>query len=304
LAIRLEPGRSSSAAPTSPASAGGILRAPRGPVDLDRHALRVGSRFDQVKCHVRAGAGEQPRALAENHRDDEQGHLVDQVVLEQPADQDTAAVYLQLTRRLGLQLADGDCEVIGQDGRVRPARFGERDRGDVLGVSFNTTPMGWARISSMLPGAGEELVGPPAEQERVGALVGPGDQRPGLVVARPLGPSAALESVPAVLIRRAAVSLHHSVDGNLRHDRQFHDRGSLLLWAPLTGTFHPAMNASASIRHRPADFSGDFQVRRSQAIRQRDGLWATALTSSRARPVQTSSGTRSVAKTLTSRPPQ
>ena len=40
--------------------------------------------------------------------------------------------------------------------------------------------------------------------------------------ATPHGPSAALESVPAVLIRRAAVSLHHSIDGDLRHGRQFH----------------------------------------------------------------------------------
>jgi len=81
-------------------SAGCVLRAPGWPVDLDRYALRVGSRSGQVQRYVPAGAGEQPRTLAEDHRDD-------------------------------------------------------------------------------------ELVGPPAEQERAGALVGLGDQRPGLVVARP-----------------------------------------------------------------------------------------------------------------------
>jgi hypothetical protein len=37
---------------------GCILRAPGGPVDLDRYALRVGSRVDQVKRNVRAGVGE------------------------------------------------------------------------------------------------------------------------------------------------------------------------------------------------------------------------------------------------------
>src|SRR5262249_24413252 len=37
---------------------------PRGPVDLDRYAFRVGSRFDQVKRYVRAVGREQPRALA------------------------------------------------------------------------------------------------------------------------------------------------------------------------------------------------------------------------------------------------
>jgi hypothetical protein len=35
-----------------------ILRATGGPVDLDRYALRVGSRVDQVKRNVRAGVGE------------------------------------------------------------------------------------------------------------------------------------------------------------------------------------------------------------------------------------------------------
>src|SRR5213595_707017 len=84
----------------SRASVGGghcILRTAGGPVDLDRYALRVGSRVDQVKRNVRAGVGEQPRALAEDDGDDEQVHLVDEVVLEQPPDQGAAAVHLQLT---------------------------------------------------------------------------------------------------------------------------------------------------------------------------------------------------------------
>jgi len=69
-------GRPSSASPMSRASAGGILRAPGRPVDLDRYALRVGSRSGQVKRHVRAGVREQPRALAEDHRDDGKGDLL------------------------------------------------------------------------------------------------------------------------------------------------------------------------------------------------------------------------------------
>jgi hypothetical protein len=40
-------GRSSSAAPMSRASVG-VLRAPVRPVNLDRYALRVGSRVDKV----------------------------------------------------------------------------------------------------------------------------------------------------------------------------------------------------------------------------------------------------------------
>src|SRR5712691_7163700 len=92
----------------------GVLRAPVRPVDLDRYPLRVGSRVDQVKLNVRAGGGEQPRALAEDHGDDEQVDLVDEVVIEQPPDQGAAAVHLQLTRRLGFQLADGRREVAGE----------------------------------------------------------------------------------------------------------------------------------------------------------------------------------------------
>ncbi len=115
---------SSSASPTSRASAGCILRAPGRPVDLDRYALREGSRFDQVKRNVRAGVGEQPRALAEDHG--------------------TMSRVISLTR------------------------------------SFSSS-------------------------HRV----------------------------------RAAVSLHHSIDGDLRHGRQFHDRGSLLLGAPLVAASHP-----------------------------------------------------------------
>jgi len=65
---------------------------------------------------IRARVREQPRALAENHRDHDQRHLVDQIVLQQPPGQGATAVYLQLTPRLGLQLSDGGRKVVGQDG--------------------------------------------------------------------------------------------------------------------------------------------------------------------------------------------
>src|SRR5260370_32459179 len=95
----------------SRAWAGCVLRAPGRAIDLDRYALGVGSRAGQVKRNVRADVGKQSRALAEDHGDDKQGHLVDETVLQQPADQGTAAVHLQLTRRLGLQLADSRRQV-------------------------------------------------------------------------------------------------------------------------------------------------------------------------------------------------
>src|SRR6267154_328311 len=56
---------------------------------------------------------------------------------------------------------------------------------------------------------------------------------PGFGIEKWNGPSAALESAPAVLVRPAE-SLHHSVDRDVRGDRQFHDRRSFLVWfAPL-----------------------------------------------------------------------
>src|SRR5512132_992473 len=120
-------GRPSRAAPMSRASGRGrfVLRAAGGPVDLDRYPLRGGPRVDQVERYVRAGVGEQPRALAEDHRADEQGELVDKLVVEEPADQGAAAVHLQLASRLGLQVCDGGREVVGEDGGVRPPRFGK-----------------------------------------------------------------------------------------------------------------------------------------------------------------------------------
>jgi hypothetical protein len=224
------------------------------PVDLDRDALREDSRFDQVKRHVRAVVGEQPSSLANDHRDDEQIHLVDEVVLEQPPGQGAAAVHLKLTRRLGFQLADGRREVTGEHGRVRPPRVGEGGRCHVLGPGVQGICDGAAARIHHAPVAGEKIASPPAEQERAGALVQLVDERHGLAVEQRPGPSASLESAAAVLIPRA-VSLHHSIDGDLRGGRQFHDRGSLLLGGgPCRRPDTPATNTSAPIRYRLPDF--------------------------------------------------
>jgi transposase len=206
-----------------------VLQAPGRPVDLDRHPVGGGPRFDQFERSVRAGVGEQPRALADDCREDEQVHLVDQVVVEQPPDQGAAAVHLQLTSRLGLQLPDGGRDLTGEDGRVRPLRVGERGRRHVLGHRVQRFRDGVdARICHCSPGAGEDLVGPSAEQERVSALVNLVKVRPGLVVPERRGPSAAVEPAAAVLVPPAD-ALHHSVDGDERGGRQLHGRGSLLV---------------------------------------------------------------------------
>src|SRR2546425_5253724 len=67
--------------------------------------------------------------------------------------------------------------------------------------------------------AGLAFSSPMAEQEGVGALVDLVDEHRGLVVEQRRGPSAALESAPAVLIPRAE-SPHHSIDGGVRDGRQ------------------------------------------------------------------------------------
>src|SRR6266851_3461638 len=61
---------------------GRILRAPGGPVELDRHTARGGPGFDQFERPVPAGVREQPRALADDHGEGEQVDLVDELVLE------------------------------------------------------------------------------------------------------------------------------------------------------------------------------------------------------------------------------
>src|SRR5215207_8289293 len=73
-----------------------------------------------------------------------------------------------------------------------------------------STPLRWvARSRHCSPVGGKDLVGPPAEQEGVGALVDLVQERRGLVVEARQSASAALESAAAVLIRprRAPASL-------------------------------------------------------------------------------------------------
>ena len=52
------------------------VRAPSGPVDLDRHPAGGGPRFDQFERSVRAVVGEQPRALTDDHGEGDQVDLV------------------------------------------------------------------------------------------------------------------------------------------------------------------------------------------------------------------------------------
>jgi hypothetical protein len=62
------------------------------------------------------------------------------------------------------------------------------------------------------PVAGKEIVGPPAEQERVGPLVQLLDERHGLAVEVPHGPSVALESGHVFHLRRAVSCITPSTE--------------------------------------------------------------------------------------------
>src|SRR5258707_6618277 len=110
-----------------------VLRTTGGPVDLDRHTARAGPRFDQFERHVPTSVEEPSRALADDHGEYEQVHLIYKVVVEQPPGQSAAAVHLQLASRLGFQLADSSRDFTGEDSRVCPSGVGECGRCHVLG---------------------------------------------------------------------------------------------------------------------------------------------------------------------------
>ena len=138
-------GRPARLVPTSRVQVGRgrfVLRTDGGPVDLDRHTARGGPRFDQFERPVPAGVREQPRALADDHGEGEQVHLVDKVVVEQPPEQGAAAVHLQLASRLGFQLADGPAT--SPERTVVSAHRGSPSVVDAtyLGCVFNAVQMG------------------------------------------------------------------------------------------------------------------------------------------------------------------
>src|SRR5437763_2852664 len=94
----------------------------------------------------------------------------------------------------------------------------------------------------------------PDEQERVGALEDLVEERRGLVDEQRRGPSAALETAPAVLVRPAE-SLHHSVGGDVRDGRQFHVAAPFSLGLVVVRYDRTA----ASISSEPGRFrSGDY----------------------------------------------
>jgi len=88
--------------------------------------------------------------------------IVDKIVVEQPPDQGAAAVHLQLTSRLGSQLADGRRDLTGEDSRVRPPRSVSVVDATYLGREFKAAAMG------LMPGS---ATAPQASQKRAKLLM-------------------------------------------------------------------------------------------------------------------------------------
>src|SRR5258707_1965730 len=112
------------------------------------------------------------------------------------------------------------------------------------GASYSTQRR-WAGRASLrlLPRSRQRSRTSAGRTETRRAAVDLVDMVPGFGIEKWNGPSAALESAPAVLVRPAE-SLRHSVDRDVRGDRQFHDRRSYLVWfcpfvAPLVGGLSP-----------------------------------------------------------------
>src|SRR4030081_2785270 len=195
---------------------------PKRPISLDGYAPGSGPRVDQIESVVRTGIGEQPCALAEDDGIDDQVELVDQVVGEQPSDEDTAAWHQQLAVLLRLQIADGRGDVAGQDTRARPLRIGEAGRCHVLGPAVQCHadwPLG--HIDHRSPGAGEDLVRPPAEEERGRTAVDLVDVIPGFGIDKWWSPAAAVEAASAIFVR-STQPLHHAVHRDVGRHRQSH----------------------------------------------------------------------------------
>jgi|SRR5215472_3055037 len=185
-----------------------VPRAPGGPVDLDRHPTGGGSRLGQVKRDVPAGIGKQPCALADDHWEREQGDLIDKIVwlaATGTGRRSRAPAARRPTWLAARRLRSRDQR---RERSYSPMRGGESGRCHVFGLRVQRRPdRAGARNGPRAPGAGEDLVGPAAEQEGVGALVDlVHDCRSFVVEARP---SASFESAALVLLRPAG-SLHDS----------------------------------------------------------------------------------------------
>jgi len=167
---------------------------------------------------------EQPKPVAHDDRIDPEVELVDEVALEQPAEELAAAVDLELAPGLRLELAHRGLKVAGDDVSVLPGRVLERGRGHVFWQHVDAVG---DRIAAVVKGPIwlPDLPGLASEQQRVRALEPRGQERPHFLVGMRRRPSAALEPTAPVLVRPAG-PLVHAVDGQHHRCGQLHGHRS------------------------------------------------------------------------------
>src|SRR5438046_805161 len=199
-----------------------LWASPKRPISLNGYAPGGRARFDQIERAVRSGIREMPRALADDHGIDDEVELVDQVIGEQPSEKDTAAGHNHVAVLLRFQITDGHGDVARQDSRARPLRVGEGGRCHVLGPAVQCgADRACGHFGYRSPGAGEDLVCPPAEEERGCAAV---DM---IQIVRCFGvdkgrrPSAAIEAATTILAR-SAQPLNYAVYRDVGRRRQSH----------------------------------------------------------------------------------
>src|SRR5436309_14265328 len=202
---------------------GYVLRAPpKGPISLNRYAPGGRTRVDQIQRAVRTGIREEPRALAYDHGIDDEVELVNQVIGEQPSEEDAAAGHKQVALLLRLQITDGHGDVARQDSRARPLRVGEGRRCHVLGPAIQCEADRACRhVRYRSPGAGEDLVRPTAEEERGCTTVDLIEIVRCFGVDKGRCPSAAIEAATAILAR-SAQPLDYAVHRDIGRRRQPH----------------------------------------------------------------------------------
>src|SRR5438552_17454646 len=202
---------------------GYVLRAPpKRPISLNRYAPGGRTRVARIQRAVRTGIREEPRALAYDHGIDDEVELVDQVIGEQPSEEDTAAGHKQVALLLRLQITDGHGDVARRGSRARTLRVGEGGRCRVVGLAVQCGAVrACGHFGYRSPGAGEDLVCPTAEEERGCTAV---DM---IQIVRCFGvdkgrcPSAAIEAATTILVR-STQPLNYAVHRDVGRRRQPH----------------------------------------------------------------------------------
>ena len=196
------------------------------PVVRQQHGTRrEGARLEQAQVVGVDPVAEQVLATAQDHREEDDPELIDQVAREQEVDQVGAAVGDEVAARLRLEPRDLLAGVAAKDGRVRPVGLLERLRDDVFRRAVDEVLQS-ARLGPGGPEGGPDVVRGPAEEERLRA-----ERLLPVVVLELLVGHLHRPAVPPVPVLLEAGRLHDPVEGHELGDDQSH-RGYVGAAAP------------------------------------------------------------------------